>query len=101
MVNTPEAPAFAERLQALDERLSQRFIALDPNLFRGEPSINSGRLPWSITTLATQHFAGIVITRQTPLINGVAVMLQRQLRCGVIHLDQEIALRIQGTKALR
>ena len=30
MVNTPEAPAFAERLQALDERLSQRFIALDP-----------------------------------------------------------------------
>ena len=26
MVNTPEAPAFAERLQALDERLSQRFI---------------------------------------------------------------------------
>ena len=30
MVNTPEAPAFADRLQALDERLSQRFIALDP-----------------------------------------------------------------------
>ena len=30
MVNTPEAPAFAQRLQALDERLSQRFIALDP-----------------------------------------------------------------------
>ncbi len=30
MVNTPEAPAFAERMQALDERLSQRFIALDP-----------------------------------------------------------------------
>ena len=30
MVNNPEAPAFAERLQALDERLSQRFIALDP-----------------------------------------------------------------------
>ena len=31
MVKTPEAPAFAERLQALDERLSQRFIALDPS----------------------------------------------------------------------
>ena len=30
MVNNPEAPAFAERLQALDERLSHRFIALDP-----------------------------------------------------------------------
>ena len=30
MVNNPEAPTFAERLQALDERLSQRFIALDP-----------------------------------------------------------------------
>lgn len=30
MVNNPEAPAFTERLQALDERLSQRFIALDP-----------------------------------------------------------------------
>ena len=30
MVNTPEAPAFAERLQALDDRLSRRFIALDP-----------------------------------------------------------------------
>jgi len=31
MVKTPEAPALAERLQALDERLSQRFIALDPS----------------------------------------------------------------------
>ena len=31
MVKTPGAPAFAERLQALDERLSQRFIALDPS----------------------------------------------------------------------
>ena len=31
MVKTPEAPAFAERLQTLDERLSQRFIALDPS----------------------------------------------------------------------
>ncbi len=31
MVKTPEAPAFAERFQALDERLSQRFIALDPS----------------------------------------------------------------------
>jgi hypothetical protein len=31
MVKTPEAPAFAERMQALDERLSQRFIALDPS----------------------------------------------------------------------
>ena len=31
MVKTHEAPALAERLQALDERLSQRFIALDPS----------------------------------------------------------------------
>ena len=31
MVKTPEAPALTERLQALDERLSQRFIALDPS----------------------------------------------------------------------
>ena len=31
MVKTPEAPALAERLHALDERLSQRFIALDPS----------------------------------------------------------------------
>ena len=31
MVKTPEAPPLAERLQALDERLSQRFIALDPS----------------------------------------------------------------------
>ena len=31
MVKTPDAPALAQRLQALDERLSQRFIALDPS----------------------------------------------------------------------
>jgi hypothetical protein len=37
------------------------FRELDPNLFRGETSINSGRLPWPITTLATQHFARLRI----------------------------------------
>ncbi len=77
------------------------FSELDPNLFRGEPSINSGRLPWSITTLAAQHFAGFVITRQPILINGVAVMLPPPLRCGVIPLDQALALGIQGNTALR
>ena len=30
MVKTPEAPPLSESLQTLDERLSQRFIALDP-----------------------------------------------------------------------
>ena len=38
---------------------------------------------------------------QTLLIDGVAVMLQHQLRCGVVHLDQEIALGIQSNEALR
>ena len=31
MVKSPEAAALAESLQALDDRLSQRFIALDPS----------------------------------------------------------------------
>ena len=31
MVKSPEAAALAESLQDLDDRLSQRFIALDPS----------------------------------------------------------------------
>ena len=77
------------------------FSELDPNLFRGETSINSGRLPWSITTLATQHFARLRIMGQTLLIDGVAVVLQHQLRSGVIHFDQKITLGIKSDETPR
>merc|ERR1711965_448391 len=38
---------------------------------------------------------------QTLLIDGVAVVLQHQLRCGVINFDQKITLGIKSDKTPR
>ena len=77
------------------------FGELNAQLLGCAAAVDGCRATGAIAALTTQDFAGFVITRQTLLINGVAVMLQHQLLSVVVHLDQEIAAGIKGDEALR
>ena len=50
---------------------------------------------------ATEHFTGVGIGGETPLIDAVAVVLRHEFGRLVIDADQEVASRIQSDEALR